>query len=162
MKRIIKILPDTTAAKNTCTGGVLRLIGISNPSDVDGEVLMHSSCYKEIFGVRKKNTGNSKKRLSIVKITANGKSIYRAYRSVSAVDFVNDCVGLSPNSILLLNDKNGNDPIQVELSKGHCFPYYWYHPDKAIRLSVKLGGISLLLGVISIAVSIVGLFNDYC
>lgn len=161
MKRIKKnvaiVLPESSAAKNCFANGILRLIGINNASDVDGEVLMISNCYKDVFEKRKKNTNDSNKRLSIVKITANGKSIHRSYKCVSAAGFISDYVALSPNSIMLLNDKDGNEPKEAELCEGSWFPFYWYHPDKAVRLSFKLGLISLLMGFMSIVISIIGL-----
>lgn len=156
-KNVAKVLPDSSAAKNCFANGELRLIGINNASDVDGEVLMISNCYKDVFEKRKKNTDDSKKRLSIVKITANGKSIHRSYKCVSATDFIRNYVALSPNSIMLLNDKDGNEPKEVELCEGSRIPFYWYHPDKAVRLSFKLGFISLLMGFISIIISVIGL-----
>lgn len=106
---------------------------------------------------QKKTADNSQKRLSIVKISANGIVIYRAYRGVSATDFLKDYVALTPNSIMLLNDKAGNEPKEVEVSKGCIFPFYWYHPDKAVRISFKLGLVSLLMGVISIVISIISM-----
>jgi hypothetical protein len=155
--KIVKILPDSSASKNYCANGVLRLVGINTASDVDGDVLMKSDGYNAVFKTTKKTADNSQKRLSIVKISANGKVIYRAYRGVSATDFLKDYVALTPNSIMLLNDKAGNEPKEVEVSKGCIFPFYWYHPDKAVRISFKLGLVSLLMGVISIVISIIGL-----
>lgn len=156
-KTVTKVLPDSSAAKNYFTNNVLRLISINNASDVDGEVLMTSNCYNDVFGMRKKNADDSKKRISIVKITANGKSIHRSYKGVSATGFNSDIVALSPNSIMLLNDNEGKEPLKVELSEGSRLPFYWYHPDKAVRFSFKLGLISLLMGFVSIVISIIGL-----
>ena len=156
-KKVAKVLPNSSGEKNCFANRILRLIGINNASDVDGEVLMISNCYKDVFEKRKKNTDDSNKRLSIVKITANGKSIHRSYKCVSAKDFSGDYVALSPNSIMLLNDKDGIEPEEAELCEGSWFPFYWYHPDKAVRLSFKLGLISLLMGFISIVISIIGL-----
>ena len=156
-KKVAKVLPNSSGEKNCFANDELRLIGINNASDVDGEVLMISNCYKDVFEKRKKNTDDSKKRLSIVKITANGKSIHRSYKCVSAAGFISDYVALSPNSIMLLNDKDGKEPKEAELCEGSWFPFYWYHPDKAVRLSFKLGLTSLLMGFISIVISIIGL-----
>lgn len=156
--KTIKILPDSSAAKNYCADGVLRLVGINNASDVDGEVLMTSNRFNEIFKTTKKTAGSSLKQLSVVKISANGQVIYRAYRGVSATDFLNNYVALSPNSIMLLNDKDGNEPQEVEVSEGCIFPFYWYHPDKAIRISTRLGLVSLLLGVLSFIIGCISLF----
>lgn len=154
MKKVIKILPAVSSVKNTYDDGVLRLVGISNASDVDGDVLIVSNCYNEVFKTCKKNASDSKKRLSIVKIAANGKSIYRTCRCVSATGFISDYVALSPNSIMLLNDKDGNGPKEVKLSEGGKLPFYLYHPDKAVRISFKLGLLSVLLGLVSIAISV--------
>ena len=158
MKNLVKILPEPSASKNSYSNGILRLIGINNASDVDGEVMLTSDCYREIFGKTKKTIGDSHKQLSIVKISANGKSIHRAYRGISATDFLKDYVALSPNSIMFLNDENGNEPCEVEVSKGSVFPFYWYHPDKAVRLSTKLGILSLMLGIISCIISLISLY----
>ena len=156
--KTIKILPDSSSAKNYCADGILRLVWINNASDVDGEVLMTSNGYNNIFKTTKKTAGSSLKQLSVVKISANGQVIYRAYRGISAPDFLNNYAALSPNSIMLLNDKDGNEPKEVEVSEGSIFPFYWYHPDKAIRISSRLGLLSLLLGVFSFILGCISVF----
>ena len=158
--KIARILRSTTS-DNTfdCVDNVFRLGGITLPSEVDEEVLLISNIYREIFGKRKKMASNHQKRLSIVKICANGQSVHRAFRAVSAKDFTGGYVALTSNTINLLRDKEGHDPLEVELSKGCIFHYYCFHPDKAIRLSAKLGSLSLLLGVLSIIVSILGMLT---
>lgn len=155
--KLIKVLPESTGLKSTCANGVLRLVGINSASDVDGDVIMTNDCYNKIYNTTKKTASDSLKRLSVVKISANEKVIYRSYRGISASDFLSDYAALSPNSIRMLNDKDGNEPQDVQVSPGSIFPFYWYHPDKSVRLSAKLGLISLLLGVISIVVSCISL-----
>ena len=157
IKKVVTILPDSSASMNYFEGNVLRLISINSASDIDGEVLMTSHSFEDVFGTEKKTADNFLKQLPIVKICANGKKIHRAYRGVSVKGFNKELVALSPNSIMLLNDNNGVEPEKVELSEGSILPFYWYHPDKAIRLSFKIGLISLLMGIISIAISIIGL-----
>ena len=53
--KIVKILPDSSASKNYCANGVLRLVGINTASDVDGDVLMKSDGYNAVFKTTKKN-----------------------------------------------------------------------------------------------------------
>lgn len=53
VKKIIKVLPDSTGIKNNYTNGLLRIIGISNASDIDGDALMTSDCYYDIFKTKK-------------------------------------------------------------------------------------------------------------
>lgn len=52
--KIVKILPDSSASKNYCANGVLRLVGINTASDVDGDVLMKSDGYNAVFKTTKK------------------------------------------------------------------------------------------------------------
>ena len=146
---ILRILPSTTGA-NSISGDVLYLKGISLPSEVDGDVYLTSQLYKAIFGKSKKSSSNSQKRLSIVKISANGHSIHRAYKSTSAANFTNDYAAMTTKSIEFLTDSNGSEPQVVKLSKGSYFLFYWSHPDIAIRLSFKLGLLSVILGLLSI------------
>lgn len=66
-------------------------------------------------------------------------------------------VGLSPSSIRLLSDKDGNNPTEVKVEMGRVFPFYWEHPDKAIRISFKLGLWSVALGIMGFALGICSL-----
>lgn len=86
------------------------------------------------------------------------KTIYRAYRGVSATNFLKNYVALTPNSIIMLNDKEGNEPQNAIVSEGSIFPFYWYHPDKAIRISAKLGFLSLLIGFVSFVAACISLY----
>lgn len=148
-KNILRILPSTTGT-NSISGDVLYLKGISLPSEVDGDVYLTSHLYEEIFGKSKKSSSNCQKQLSIVKISANGQSIHRAYKSTSAANFTKNYAALTTKSISFLTDSNGHETQVVTLSKGSCFLFYWSHPDIAIRLSFKLGLLSVILGLLSI------------
>ncbi len=146
-KNIITILPAIPSeSKNYYSNKIFHLNRITFSSEVDGDVILTSSSYQKIFGRKKKSSSNSRKRLSIVKISANGKSIHRAYRAESAGGFTENEVALSPNSIRLLSDKEGMEPTIAKISKGCRIPFYWFHPDKSIRISFKLGLLSVVLG----------------
>ena len=149
------ILPTNKQGESYIDEDKMYLKDISNTSELDGDAVFQSSAYGDVFGNRRNRSTKSKKRLSVVKITANRKPIYRAFRAIPIKDNNKSIVGLSPNSLRMINDKNGVNPTEVMVEKGSPFFYYWSHPDKAIRISFKLGLISLLLGAISIIISIV-------
>ena len=135
----------------------LFMSGVYSVADVDGDVYLQSSVFEEVFGITKKMSNDNVKRLAIVKIEENGKAIYRAFRSSSIDGFTNKYVGLTPNSLYLLNDAEGKAPTKVELSPGKYIPFYWYHPDKAIRISFKLGLLSVALGLLGFVLGICSL-----
>ena len=151
-KKVASILPLNASGSSYLNGDNLYLNDISRVSDADEDVVLYSNVYEEIFGITRKLEKDTNKRLAIVKISANGKSIHRAFRSVAGM--TNDYAGLTANSLRLLNDSMGNDPKEVELSPGSRLPFYWYHPDKAIRISIKLGLLSVILGSLSIVISV--------
>lgn len=148
---ILKVLPLINGNSSFVENDELRVSGIQQSCELDGFVLLQSSCYKRIFGTTKKVSPDKRKRTSIVKIKANnGKRIYREFRGDFTTKFTADMVALTPNSILLLNDDDGIMPTNLTLSKGRLWPFYWEHPDKAIRVSFKMGGLSITLGFISL------------
>ena len=80
---VVRIKPSDSN-KNICENKILRIAGINMPSEVDGDVFLMSTAYRNIFGRPRKDSSSSKKCLSVVKVSANGRSIYRAYRSIPA------------------------------------------------------------------------------
>ncbi len=156
-KKVLTILPNKSNTDSYADdiNKKLFMSGIFSITDADGEVYLQSSVFEEIFGMTKKMSNDKVKRLAIVKIEGTGKPIYRAFKSGSIKGLTKDYVGLTSNSLYLLSDATGNFPDNVELSPGKYIPFYWQHPDKAIRISVKLGFLSLFLGLLSIVISIV-------
>ncbi len=153
---LLKILPKPSASNNSIdfSANIFYSNSLSSSDSADGEIYLNSSDYKSVFGNKKAKQNKRKKLLSIVKVTANGKTIHRSFRGATAPGFTNQFAALSPSSILLLNNDNGESPKQVTLFRGKRIPYYYNHPDKSIRLSFKLGCLSLLLGIISIVLAI--------
>lgn len=161
MKTVTIIPSSSTNNVFNKNDNTLELAGISLPSDANHEVLAISNVYKEIFGKTKKTSSNHKKRISIVKISANGHSIYRSYRSISARDFDKKFVALTYNSLLLLSNENGDIPNDVQLSDGSSsfYKFYWNHPNVAISISVRLGILSIIISVFSLLISVISLFH---
>lgn len=151
------ILPTNQSGVNYIDDDKMFLKDISTISEADGDAVFQSNAYFDIFKFTRKRSNTGKKRLSIVKISANGESIHRAFKSESVNDIKKDMVGLSPSSIRLLSDKDGNNPTEVKVEMGRVFPFYWEHPDKAIRISFKLGLWSVALGIMGFALGICSL-----
>lgn len=146
----------------------LRLTTIQYSSEVDGFVYLHTSLYRRIFDRARNKSSDKRKQLSIVQITAdNGKKIYREFHGISIKDYKKHHIALTHNSLNLLNettdDNRINEPTVLTLSNGNHFPFYslpfyWRHPDKAIRVSFKMGAISVFLGIVSFLLGCLSLY----
>jgi hypothetical protein len=153
-KNLLKIIVSKTGTSQV-NNNLLEVDGIASSMEMNQYVLMQSKCYEGIFGEKKKYSSDNMKRLSVVKITHNGKSIHRAFKALPATGLTENHVGLTPASIELLTDSYNNSSMDVELSKGCKWKYYWYHPGSATRISFKLGMWSIGLAIISIILSFV-------
>lgn len=118
---------------------------------MDEYVVLQSNMYQKIFKKKKINADDNHKRLSVVKICCNGKSIHRAFRSESTKDFTQDFVGLSTNSIYLLSqEKELPTGSKVYLSKGSWWMYYWNNPNAAVMMSFRIGVIGIIITLIGV------------
>lgn len=157
IKTILKILA-VNGSNSVVTSNELHLTTIQHSSELDGYILLHSSCYKEIFGKTKTNSSDNSKRTSIVKIKASQKTIYREFKGFTLSGFDAGMVALSPNSLYLLDLSKPTNSSELKLSSGCALPFYWFHPDKSIRLSFKMGFLSIILGVISLVLGVLSVF----
>lgn len=121
-------------------------------SEMEDKAIFWSGDYAKIFGKNLKNSSNSSKRLSIIKISYNGHSIHRQY--IARPRMETKYVAISPRSIRMLGDFDQKESVEVSIEKGNLFPFYWDHPDHATRLSARLGLLSVILGVLSIVISL--------
>lgn len=139
-----------TAASHYLNLDTLRVSSICSPSELDEFVILESHVYRKIFGDTKKNADDSRKRLSIVKICYQGKSIHRAYMSKAANGFTEGHVALTPNSIDLLSSNPKTILLQdVILSKGCWWNFYWNHPRSATRMSFRMGIVGILFTLVT-------------
>ena len=108
---------------------VIKLQGFRSPTEFDAEIGLHSSVFKKIFHKRKSEAADDMKRLSIVKVTYNGKSIYRNFRGVQSKDYKADFAVLSQQSISLLSSGKADAPMEVT----------WNHRDRFLIPSESRG-----------------------
>lgn len=124
-------------------------------SNIDA-VILPPEDYRKIFGDRKASMPTSSKRLSVVKISFDGKSIHRRYLGEPNLK---NCkyASLNYSSLLELVNEKPSEVIghEVTLSKGSRLKYYWNNPANAIRMSTRLGVISLTMAIVSIVLSII-------
>ena len=154
--KVFNTLPE--GEKPVKDKGVLRVNDTYSLSELDSCVVLQGGSYEVIFGRKKKDSDSEKKRLSIVKITYNGTSIHRNFKSLAAEGFNQGDVGLTIKSIQSLNAEDFPKNGQLILEKGCWFTFYWQHPDNATRLSMKSATVSLSIAVISLVIAIFSLF----
>lgn len=126
------------------------------PSEYEELAFMQPSDFEAIFGV--KDTTGKRQGSQVVKITnpKNGKSVHRLYRTSYEIRGIHDYVGLSYTSIKnIINSENEFNNLQeVIVSKGNRFMFYMMYPNYAIRVSLWIGAISIIIGVLSIFLTI--------
>lgn len=160
-KKLLRIIksPDV---KNHCRPdkGDIQVGSVDYITEMDDCIVMESSAYAQIFGKPRQRDCDCRKRLAVVKVSCNGKSIHRAFRAEPAQGFTNNYVALTSNSIRLLSDRDfdlaGKDKdLVVDISKGSSFLYYWNHPFHATRISMRLGFPSLIIGIVSLILGLI-------
>ena len=127
---------------------------------------MTYAAYADVFGKSRKDSSRCRKCLSVMKIYSpmTGKSIYRQYVfNPNFIGLTDGDIALNPASIMELcgsgfdnSDIVGKD---IEVSKGCPLCYYFHHPFHATRISMKLGLVSIILALVSIAISLLAMFK---
>ena len=113
--------------------------------------------FKEIFGVE---DGDRKiKKLPVVKITNphNGKHVHRLFRTSHEIRGFKEYAGVTYTTIKQITDnKEELDTLEsVLLSKGCIIPFYWNHPIHATQMAIHIGVYSLVIGLISIVLTLI-------
>lgn len=160
--KLVKVLPENNSNSNVFDVDTLRITSISSSRELDQYVVLESHMYQEIFGKKKIASNASKKRLSVVKISYNGSSIYRAYLSAPVVGFKKDYVALTPNSIYELSQEEKINLLDnVTLTKGSWWKYYWNSPNAAERMSFRIGICGILVTIL-LSYSTIWSLMKYC
>lgn len=127
-----------------------------SPMEYEELAFMQPSDFQLIFGV--KDSEGKRKGSQIVKITNpnNGKSVHRQYRTSYEIRGLHDYVSITYTAIKnIVNNKGEFDNLRnVYISKGNRLCYYLTHPNYAVRISIWLGSISVLLGVLSLLITL--------
>ena len=167
MKNVSKLLVALNFPSKKGTSPIDQVVGNNIFTDICGDeqkedsVYMSPNSYKDIFGKTRKESSRCSKRISVVRIYSKKtrKAIHRKYVCSSAFIGLGDkALALHPSSIReLCGPGFENDDIvggEVKVSRGSWFLYFWNHPFHATRISMKLGVFSIIIALISIALSI--------
>ena len=132
---------------------------LRTPKEFIDCVVLEPKDFRAIFGNKRAEAKDSEKTLAIVKIKSvqSGKVIYRRYLGEEALKNKN-MAGVTYASIYLLDGgKNDMQRTNVVLSRGHRIPFYWHNPIYAVKISMRLGSLSLVLGFISLVLGVLSL-----
>lgn len=137
---------------------------VSHPIDFE-LAYMHGSSYKEIFGTTLKGSDRRKRFIKITN-TKTKKSVYRIFKGVPSVVKSEDTIYLDSDGYHVLTDTaESTEPVQnsVELSikKTNWLAYYWNTSNTMVRITFKIGAVSLALGIISLILSVVSILGNF-
>lgn len=96
----------------------------------------------------------------IVKVSCNGKVIYRKLRAKAVDGLDADTVGIDHVSIIELSGKEG-DIIQIEKARFHhrFISYFVKHPNEDIRAAWYYFALSLSISLLGLVIGIVSLLK---
>lgn len=152
-KRLLRIVNTGKYSPGIDVGKGVFGVEKSSMGDIDSKVIIHSSDYKKLFGVLKKDLPTVHKRLCVVKITSqNGNSIHR--ECIAHPLNTERCAAVTWHSLSLLNLEDESMPI-VELTKGSLWSFYWHHPVHATRISTRLGALGIIVSILFSLLSII-------
>ena len=120
---------------------------------------MSPSAYKEIFG---KTLAGTNRENRFIKISHNNNSIYRILRGVPHNILSKDIIYIDSDGENILNNYSDsddkNDKIELEIIPVSWFSFYWHTSNIMARISFKTGVYSIILGLISIVLSVWQMF----
>ena len=117
---------------------------------------MSPSAYKEIFGTTLAGTNRENR---FIKISHNNNSIYRIFRGVPSGVLSKDIIYMdSDGKSILNNNADKNDKIELEIIPVSWFSFYWHTSNIMARISFKTGFYSIILGLISLGLSVWQMF----
>lgn len=130
-------------------------------------VFLSSGDYHYLFKEKRYKDVKRRRRFAVVKITCyiggHLYSIHRRYEGNKALD---------DKRSIAMNFGSCNEllPVKVEdwlgkpvhISKGSYIKYYWNCPVHATRIGVRLGCLSLALGLLSIILCLIQMFSGCC
>lgn len=120
---------------------------------------MSPRAYEKIFGKKLDGTNREDR---FIKISHNNNSIYRILRGVPHNILSKDVIYMDSDGKNILNNYNGsdnnNDKIELEIIPVSWFSFYWHTSNIMARISFKTGVYSIILGLISIVLSVWQMF----
>ena len=120
---------------------------------------MSPRTYEKIF--RKELDGTNRED-RFIKISHNNNSIYRIFRGVPNDVLSKDIIYMDSDGKNILNNYSDsddkNDKIELEITRVSWFSFYWHTSNIMARISFKIGFYSIILGLISLGLSVWQMF----
>ena len=118
---------------------------------------MSPRTYEKIFGKKLDGTNREDR---FMKISHNNNSIYRIFRGVPNDVLSKDIIYIDSDGKNILNNYSDdkNDKIELEITRVSWFSFYWHTSNIMTRISFKTGFYSIILGLISIVLSVWQMF----
>lgn len=121
---------------------------------------MSSDMYEKIFHKKLKASKRIPWKRRVVRINSPETKVamYRIWRGARAFAKSKDIVYLDRDACFMLSEKPDDSKVELVLSPSYKVFFYWYHHDPVIRVSFKLGFVSVLIGVVALGIAIGTLF----
>lgn len=118
---------------------------------------MSHDAHKKIFGEKLDGTNRENR---FIKISHNNNSIYRILRGVPNNVLSKDIIYMDSDGKNILNNDSDdkNDKIELEITRASWFSFYWHTSNIMARISFKIGVYSIILGLISLGLSVWQMF----
>ena len=120
---------------------------------------MSHDAYEKIFEKKLDGTNREDR---FIKISHNNNSIYRILRGVPHNILSKDIIYIDSDGKNILNNYNNsdykNDKIELEIIPVSWFSFYWHTSNIMARISFKIGFYSIILGLISLGLSVWQMF----
>lgn len=124
--------------------------------DYEKYVLVHSSAFEAIYDEKMKDTNDSDELEGLVKISYNGKSIYR--KSIGG-HVKKDKIQMGYRT---MHELKVSPDTEVRVTPANWFCYYWCNSDSNYKQPFRIAVVSLAITVLSIIISLCSLMQNCC
>nr|WP_321297775.1 hypothetical protein [uncultured Sphaerochaeta sp.] len=128
------------------------------PVDEHWYVYTSNHIYEKIYNKKISKEAKYPWKRKVIKITSisTGCSIYRIWHGIFLYRS-KDLLYIDKTGKYLLIPNKETTTVELVLGKGSKLMFYWNHTDAIVRCSYKLGFVSVILGTLSIIITLVAL-----
>ncbi len=121
---------------------------------------MSSAMYERIFQKKLKTSKRIPWKRRVVKIYSpeSKLAIYRIWKGARVFAKSKDIVYVDRDACFMLSDTPDDSKVALVLSPSFKVFFYWYHQDPVIRVSFKLGFVSVLIGAVALGIALFTLY----
>lgn len=118
---------------------------------------MSSDMYEKIFHMKLKAIKRIPWKRRVVKIysTETKVAIYRIWKGSRKFAKSKDIVYVDRDACFMLTESPDDSKVELVLSPSFKVFFYWCHHDPVIRVSFKLGFVSVLIGAVALVIALI-------